>query len=122
MAAAAGVLFKSCQPHTLRRNDFPIRSQVRLNVRHSVCSSSDGLVAGSAVPDADGVSLDGGLAAEGADVSGVLGGFHLLDLLSEGGTVSVRIERLALRCRNGRYRVGQFILCVAEAQGLRKSH
>lgn len=56
--------------------------------RHSVCSSSDGLAAGLAVPDANGVSLNGGLAAESADISGVLGDFHLLDLLSEGGTVS----------------------------------
>jgi hypothetical protein len=62
---------------------------MRFNVRHCVCSSSNGLVAGPAVPDTDGVSLDGGLAAEGADVSGVLSDFHLLDLLSEGGTVSM---------------------------------
>jgi len=55
--------------------------------------------AGPAVPNANGVSLDGGLAAEGADVSGVLGDFHLLDLLSEGGTVSVQRKLLALRCR-----------------------
>jgi hypothetical protein len=42
------------------------------------------------------VSLDGGLSAEGADVSGVLGDFHLLDLLSEGGTVSRIIYKSAL--------------------------
>lgn len=66
-----------------------------MNVRHSVCSSGDGLVAGLAVPDANGVSLNGGLAAESADISGVLGDFHLLDLLSEGGTVSIGIRILA---------------------------
>lgn len=100
MAAAAGVLFKSyVSPAPLDEMCVPIRCQVQLNVRHCVCSSSDGLVAGPAVPNANGVSLDGGLAAEGADVSGVLGDFHLLDLLSEGGTVSVQRKLLALRCR-----------------------
>jgi hypothetical protein len=59
-------------------------------VRDSVSSSGNGLVAGLAVPDTDGVSLDGGLSAEGADISGVLGDFHLLDLLTEGRTVSER--------------------------------
>lgn len=74
---------------------------MRLNVRHSVCPSRNGLVARLAVPDTNRVSLDGGLAAEGADVSGVLGDFHLLHLLSEGGTVSVQIVRLATRCNTG---------------------
>ena len=41
-----------------------------------------------AVPDSDRMSLDGGLSAECADIFGVLSDFHLLDLLSEGGTVS----------------------------------
>jgi hypothetical protein len=100
MAAAAGVLFKSyVSPALLDEMYVPIQYQVQSNVRHCVCSSSDGLVTGPAVPNANGVSLDGGLAAEGADVSGVLGDFHLLDLLSEGGTVSVQRKSLALRCR-----------------------
>ena len=60
-----------------------------LHVRDGVGSSSNGLVARLAVPDSNGVSLDCGLSAECADVFGVLGDFHLLDLLSEGGTVSV---------------------------------
>lgn len=34
------------------------------------------------------MSLDGVFAAECADVSGVLGDFHLLDLLSEGSTIT----------------------------------
>jgi hypothetical protein len=35
------------------------------------------------------MALDGVLSAEGADVAGVLGDFHLLHLLTQGGTVSV---------------------------------
>lgn len=76
-----------------------MRIQKRLDIRHGVCSSGDGLVASTAVPDSNRVSLNGGLSAEGADVSGVLGDFHLLDLLSEGGTVSVQILRLAYAYR-----------------------
>jgi hypothetical protein len=38
------------------------------------------------------VSLDGRLSAEGADVFGVLCDFHLFDLLSQRGTVSVNRE------------------------------
>lgn len=49
----------------------------------------NGALARLAVPDTDGVTLDRGLSAEGADVTGVLGDFHLLDGLSEGGTVSL---------------------------------
>ncbi len=63
-----------------------------VNVRYGVCSSSDGLVARFAVPDSHRVSLDGRLSAEGADVFGVLGDFHLLDLLSQRRTVSVYQE------------------------------
>lgn len=61
-----------------------------LYVRNSVGSSSNSLLARLAVPDADGVSLDCGLSAECADVFGVLSDLHLLDLLTEGGTVSAR--------------------------------
>lgn len=77
----------------LRHDDL---GRLGINVRHGVGSSSDGLVARLAVPDTNRVSLDGGLSAEGADVSGVLGDFHLLDLLSEGGTVSRIIYKSAL--------------------------
>lgn len=68
-----------------------LRSSTRriLDVRHSVSSSSNGLVARLAVPDSDRVSLDSCLSAECADVFGMLSDFHLLNLLSEGGTVSV---------------------------------
>lgn len=38
------------------------------------------LLAGLAVPDTDGVALDGDLTAEGASVASVLAHFHLLDL------------------------------------------
>lgn len=64
-------------------------------VRHSICSSSNGLLARLAVPDSHRVSLDGGLSAECADIFGVLCDFHLLDLLSEGGTVSKFEEETA---------------------------
>lgn len=45
-------------------------------------------MAGSALPDAHSLALDGVLATEGARVAGVLGDFHLLHLLTQGGTVS----------------------------------
>lgn len=45
------------------------------------------LPAALAVPNAGRVTLDGRLAAEGASVGGVLGDFHLLDLLTQGSTV-----------------------------------
>jgi hypothetical protein len=93
MAAAAGVLHLGCQfTSSSKVPDVSILKNVGIincYVRHSVCSSSDSLLARFAVPDSDGVSLDGGLSAERADVLGVLGYLHLLDLLSEGGTVSV---------------------------------
>jgi len=59
-----------------------------MRIRDGVSSSSDGLLAGLAVPDSGGVTLDRGLSAEGAGVLGVLGDFHLLDLLTERGTVT----------------------------------
>lgn len=57
--------------------------------REGVSSTSNGLVAGSAIPDSCGVSLHGVLSAESTDVSGVLGDFHLLHLFTEGSTISV---------------------------------
>lgn len=45
------------------------------------------------------MSLDGRLSAECADVLGVLGDFHLLDLLSEGCTVSeISIVSASIPC------------------------
>lgn len=55
---------------------------------HGPGSSGGGLLAGLAVPDADGGALDGVLAAEGARVGGVLGDLHLLDRLAESGSVT----------------------------------
>ncbi len=66
-----------------------------MNVRDGVSTTSSGLLAALAVPDTDGLSLDGVLAAESAGVLGVLGGFHLLDHLPQRGTISV-IQRLVL--------------------------
>jgi len=70
-----------------------------IDVRHSVSSSSDSLVACLAGPDSHRVSLDGRLSAEGAHVFGVLSDLHLLYLFSKGGTVSVnrQIEQSAMR-------------------------
>jgi hypothetical protein len=65
------------------------------NVRDSPGTTGNGLLAGLALPDSDSSALDGVLSAEGAGVAGVLGDFHLLDLLTERGTVSVREVSLA---------------------------
>ena len=95
------LLINSLRPAEILHRDRKFVRGVNVNVRHSVCSSSDGLVARLAVPDSDGMSLDGGLSAECADVFGVLSDFHLLDLLSEGGTVSGlrKIVSALLLCR-----------------------
>ena len=67
-----------------------IEERSNLDLRHGPCTTSNGLFASSAFPNSYGVSLDSVLAAESADVSGVLCDFHLLDLFSEGSAVSVR--------------------------------
>lgn len=59
------------------------------DLRDGVGATGNNLVAALALPDTNGLALDGVLAAEGADVAGVLGDFHLLHLLTQGGTVSV---------------------------------
>jgi hypothetical protein len=58
------------------------------DARNGVSTTSNGSLARLAVPDTGSLSLDGGLSAEGASVLGVLGDFHLLDLLSQGSTVA----------------------------------
>lgn len=52
-------------------------------------TASNSFLTRSALPDSHRVSLHRGLAAKRARVSRVLGDFHLLDLFSEGGTISV---------------------------------
>lgn len=59
-----------------------------LDLRNCPCATSNCLSAALAVPDSNRVSLDGVFTAECADVSGVLGDFHLLDLFSEGSTIT----------------------------------
>ena len=59
------------------------------DVRENVGATGDSLLARLAVPDTGGVTLDGVLAAEGAEVAGVLRDFDLLHLLTEGGTIAV---------------------------------
>jgi len=61
----------------------------RGDVRDGPGSSGNGLLAGLAFPDSNGLALNGVLSAEGAGVAGVLGDFHLLDLLTERGTISM---------------------------------
>ena len=62
----------------------------RCDLRNGVGATGNSLVAALALPDTNSLALDGVLAAEGADVAGVLGDFHLLHLLTQGGTVSMR--------------------------------
>lgn len=52
------------------------------NLRDSVGTTSQGLLAGLARPDADGGATDSVLAAEGASVAGVLGHFLLCGVVS----------------------------------------
>lgn len=61
-------------------------------VRDSVGTTGDGSAAALAVPDTDSLPADGDLSAEGAGVLGVLGDFHLLHLLTQGGTVTKILE------------------------------
>ena len=60
-----------------------------IDVRENVGATGDSLLARLAVPDTGGVTLDGVLAAEGAEVAGVLRDFNLLHLLTERGTITV---------------------------------
>jgi hypothetical protein len=59
-----------------------------VDVREGVGATGDSLLARLAVPDTGGVTLDGVLAAEGAEVAGVLRDFNLLHLLTERGTIT----------------------------------
>lgn len=56
--------------------------------RDSPGTSGEGLLASTALPDSDDSSLDGVLSTERADVSRMLCNFHLLDILSEGSTIT----------------------------------
>ena len=67
-----------------------------MNERESVGTTSDSLVARAAVPDTSRVSLYAVLSAECTGVSGVLGNFHLLNLLTERSTVSVEFSNQSL--------------------------
>ena len=67
-----------------------LSTRQRLDVRDSVGSSGNGLLARLAGPDANAVTLDGDFAAECAGVSRVLCDFHLLHLLTERGTITAK--------------------------------
>ena len=58
------------------------------HIRNDISASGNGLLARLAVPDSDRVASNSGLSAERADVSCVLCDFHLLDLLTERGTIT----------------------------------
>ena len=55
---------------------------------HGPSTTSHGLMTALALPDSDSGTLDVVLTAESACISGVLGDFHLLDLLTQGSTVT----------------------------------
>lgn len=70
--------------------DHPTRApSLGDDLRDRVGTTGDSLVATATFPDTNSLALDGVLSAEGADVAGVLLDFHLLHLLTQGGTVSV---------------------------------
>ena len=77
------------------------------DLRDGVSTTGNGLVAALALPDTDSLALDGVLSAEGADVAGVLGDFHLLHLLTQGGTVSVGSLLESLCRRIGLFAMGR---------------
>ena len=91
--AAAAAVLKIMVSYCARLNFFS-----RDDVRDGPGTTSNGLVAGLAVPDSDSLALDGVLSAEGAGVTGVLGDFHLLHLLTQGSTVSVGTVSAGVLC------------------------
>lgn len=76
------------------RSKFRSYREIASNLRDGVSTTGDGLVAALALPDTNSLALHGVLSAEGTDVTGVLGDFHLLHLLTQGGTVSVGNESI----------------------------
>lgn len=81
VAAAAGVLNShnvSTQSNTSQRHTVG----GNLNIRDDISTAGNSLVARLASPDAYCLALDAILAAECAGVAGMLGNFHLLDLLT----------------------------------------
>lgn len=77
----------SLRLHCAKTLDGTTDSDSRGGVEH-VSTTSDGLLAGLALPDSSGLALDGGLSAEGARVLAVLGNLNLLNKLTEGSSVS----------------------------------
>lgn len=97
MAAAAGVLYQYLLAFPFKRAPWKPCSggENEGHIRNDVSASGNGLLARLAVPDSDRVASNSGLSAERAEVSCVLCDFHLLDLLTEGSTVSVGSEQSA---------------------------
>lgn len=59
-------------------------------IRNGIGSSGNGLPTRPAIPNANRMALDSSLAAESANVFRMLGNLHLLHLLAQGGTISVK--------------------------------
>lgn len=73
--------------HCAKTLDGTTDSDGRRGVEH-VSTSSNGLLAGLALPDSGRLPLDVGLSAEGARVLAVLSDFDLLHELTEGSSVA----------------------------------
>jgi hypothetical protein len=59
-----------------------------MHLRDSVCTTGHGLLTTLTLPDTDGSTLDSVLTTESTGVLGMLGDFHLLNGLSERGTIT----------------------------------
>jgi len=90
VAAAAGVLRLQLDLSDWHPFTYAVRHVSSWNLRDDPGSASNGFLTRSTLPDSDRMSLHRSLAAECAGVSRVLRDFHLLDLFSEGGTISIR--------------------------------
>jgi hypothetical protein len=62
--------------------------QLLQDLRYGPSATSNCLLATSAFPDTNSLSLDGAFPTECASVAGMLSDFHLLHLLTQGSTIS----------------------------------
>lgn len=67
---------------------WEVNEKVAYGGRDGPCTSGEGLLTSTALPDSNDGSLHGVLSTESADVSRMLCDFHLLDILSEGSTIT----------------------------------
>ena len=90
MAAAAGVLVDLLVSAPKVYPFLHLLVALLHNLRDHIGTTSDGFLARPALPNPNRMSLHRGFAAECAGVSRVLSNLHLLDLFSEGSTISMR--------------------------------